>query len=67
MLKATFGNMVIVDYQPTCENLVADFAHRIKKHMPAGIRLHNLKLYETAKSFAEWYASDNEGEVTKVN
>ena len=60
MLKETFGNTVIVDYQPTCENLVADFALRIKKHMPPGIKLHNLKLYETAKSYAEWFASDNE-------
>ena len=60
MLKETFGNTVIVDYQPTCENLVADFAQRIRKLMPAGIRLHNLKLYETAKSFAEWFASDND-------
>jgi 6-pyruvoyltetrahydropterin/6-carboxytetrahydropterin synthase len=60
MLKETFGNTVIVDYQPTCENLVADFADRINKLMPAGINLHNLKLYETAKSYAEWFAEDNE-------
>lgn len=68
MLKATFGNMVVVDYQPTCENLVEDFAYRIIKHLPAGIKLHNLKLYETAKSFAEWFAADNEeGNVPKVS
>jgi 6-pyruvoyltetrahydropterin/6-carboxytetrahydropterin synthase len=60
MLKETFGNTVIVDYQPTCENLVADFAQRIKKRLPAGITLHNLKLYETATSYAEWFAEDNE-------
>jgi 6-pyruvoyltetrahydropterin/6-carboxytetrahydropterin synthase len=60
MLKETFGNTVIVDYQPTCENLVADFALRIKKRLPAGITLHNLKLYETATSYAEWFAEDNE-------
>src|SRR5512138_2583409 len=59
MLKETFGNTVIVEYQPTCENLVADFAHRIGKLMPAGIKIHNLKLYETAKSYAEWFAADN--------
>jgi 6-pyruvoyltetrahydropterin/6-carboxytetrahydropterin synthase len=59
MLSNTFGNTVIVDYQPTCENLVTDFASRIKDQMPAGICLHSLKLYETAKSYAEWYASDN--------
>ena len=54
-----FGNTVLVDYQPTCENLVADFAGRISKLLPAGIKLYRLKLYETATSFAEWYASDN--------
>jgi 6-pyruvoyltetrahydropterin/6-carboxytetrahydropterin synthase len=59
MMEKTFGNTVIVDYQPTCENLAADFAGRISKHLPTGTSLHNLKLYETAKSYAEWYASDN--------
>jgi len=60
MFTKMFGNTVVVDYQPTCENLVADFAERIKKFLPAGVRLHNLKLYETATSFSEWYSSDNE-------
>ncbi len=60
MMAKTFGNTVIVDYQPTCENLVADFARRLKNEMPEEIKLHSLKLYETAKSYAEWFASDNE-------
>jgi 6-pyruvoyltetrahydropterin/6-carboxytetrahydropterin synthase len=55
-----FGNTVLVDYQPTCENLIADFAERIIGHLPSGMKLHSLKLYETATSFAEWFASDNE-------
>ena len=59
MFKETFGNTVIVDYQPTCENLVADFAQRIQGLLPNGKQLHSLKLYETAKSYAEWFASDN--------
>ncbi len=54
-----FGNTVIVDYQPTCENLVADFAVRIAGNLPSGVNLHSLKLYETATSYAEWIASDN--------
>jgi len=58
--KKLFGNTVIVDYQPTCENLAADFASRIKKQLPGEVKLHSLKLYETATSYAEWYASDNE-------
>ena len=59
MTDDIFGNTVIVDYQPTCENLVADFAGRLKDKIPSGIKLHSLKLYETAKSYAEWFAEDN--------
>jgi 6-pyruvoyltetrahydropterin/6-carboxytetrahydropterin synthase len=59
IFRETFANTVVVDYQPTCENLVADFAVRIKKMLPEGIHLHSLKLYETAKSYAEWHATDN--------
>ncbi|HEX2968024.1 MAG TPA: 6-carboxytetrahydropterin synthase [Bacteroidales bacterium] len=54
-----FGNVVTVDYQPTCENLVSDFAGRISRRLPSGINLHSLKLYETATSYAEWFAADN--------
>lgn len=61
-----FGNTVLVDYQPTCENLVADFAGKISRRLPAGTKLHNLKLHETATSFAEWFASDNQEGVSKV-
>jgi 6-pyruvoyltetrahydropterin/6-carboxytetrahydropterin synthase len=60
MFTKLFGNTVAVDYQPTCENLVSDFAERITKHLPGEIKLHSLKLYETSTSFAEWYASDND-------
>jgi 6-pyruvoyltetrahydropterin/6-carboxytetrahydropterin synthase len=60
MMTKTFGNTVIVNYQPTCENLVADFAERLKNELPAGVHLHSLRLYETAKAYAEWFASDNE-------
>jgi 6-pyruvoyltetrahydropterin/6-carboxytetrahydropterin synthase len=59
LFREMFGNIVLVHYQPTCENLVADFAERISPKLPAGVKLHSLKLYETATSFAEWFASDN--------
>jgi 6-pyruvoyltetrahydropterin/6-carboxytetrahydropterin synthase len=61
MMSKTFGNTVIVDYQPTCENLVADIAERLKDKFPGRVNLHSLKLYETAKSYAEWFADDNIG------
>ncbi|MDX9725780.1 MAG: 6-carboxytetrahydropterin synthase [Bacteroidales bacterium] len=60
LLKKMFGNCVIVGYQPTCENLVADFAVRIGRKLPMMVKLHSLRLYETATSYAEWFASDNE-------
>ena len=52
-------NVLLVDYQPTSEMMVIDFAEKIKKHLPDHIQLHSLKLQETESSFAEWYAIDN--------
>ena len=59
ILDRAFGNMIVVDYQPTCENLVNDIANRIIPHLPEEVSLHNLRLFETATSYAEWFASDN--------
>lgn len=53
-------NILLVDYQPTSEMMVIDFANKIKNRLPENIKLHSLKLQETATSFAEWFASDNE-------
>ena len=47
------------DFQPTCENLTAHFADLIRAELPAGVRLYSVRLYETATSFAEWFAEDN--------
>lgn len=58
-LGGRFSNIVVVDYQPTCENMLADFARRIASRLPEGVRLHSLRLHETATSFAEWFAEDN--------
>lgn len=51
--------VILADYQPTSENMVIDFASKIKARLPKEIKLHSLKLQETETSFAEWYASDN--------
>ncbi len=59
-ISQMFERKLIVDYQPTCENLIIDFARRIKKRLPERLKLHSLKLYETGTSFSEWYATDNE-------
>lgn len=52
-------HVILVDYQPTSENMVIDFAAKISARLPQSIQLHSLKLQETETSFAEWYASDN--------
>ena len=52
--------IVSVPYQTTCENMVFDFADKIKSRLPKSVELHSIKLNETATSYAEWYASDNE-------
>ena len=59
MLGSEFRNIVLVDYQPTCENMLIDFAGRLCKALPEGVNLHSLRLYETAKSYAEWVAEEN--------
>lgn len=52
-------DVILVDYQPTSEMMVIDFAQKIKKRLPESIQLHSIKLQETDTSFAEWFASDN--------
>ncbi len=59
--KSKISNrLVLVSYPPTCENMLVDFAKKIQLRLPKEIKLHSLKLNETATSFAEWHASDNE-------
>lgn len=59
-LKDRGHNVLLVDYQPTSEMMVIDFSKKIMKRLPSNIKLHSLKLQETATSFAEWHASDND-------
>jgi 6-pyruvoyltetrahydropterin/6-carboxytetrahydropterin synthase len=54
-----FQKLVLVNFQPTCENILIDIAGQIRKKLPEPITLHHLKLKETPSSFAEWYAEDN--------
>lgn len=53
-------HIILVDYQPTSEMMVIDFAQRIKNRLADNISLFSIKLQETETSFAEWFASDNE-------
>ncbi len=57
--NSMFGKVTAVPYQPTCENMVCDFAKKIKSALPEGIRLHSIRLHETSTAFAEWFEEDN--------
>ena len=59
-LETRGHHIILVNYQPTSENMVIDFSQKIKNRLPSSIKLHSLKLQETETSFAEWFASDNE-------
>ncbi len=52
-------NIILLNYQPTSENMVIDFAQKISKRLPEKIKLYSLRLSETETSYAEWHASDN--------
>ena len=59
-VEQMFEKFYVVDYQPTCENLVIDMAERIRTRLPAHVSLFSLRLVETATSYAEWFAADNQ-------
>jgi 6-pyruvoyltetrahydropterin/6-carboxytetrahydropterin synthase len=56
---SAFEKVFLLPYQPTSENLVIDFANRIKSRLPENISLCKVILSETATSFAEWNIDDN--------
>ena len=59
-VEQMFDKFYVVEYQPTCENLVIDMAERIRTRLPAYVSLFSLRLVETATSYAEWFAEDNQ-------
>lgn len=58
-LKTITERLIVVDFQPTSENLIGHFAHLLQPELPSNVSLFSIRLYETATSYAEWFASDN--------
>lgn len=52
--KRDFDKVVELPYQPTSENMLADFAERIKKRLPQHVELYSVTLQETRDNIAEW-------------
>ena len=53
-LKQNFEKVVIVDFQPTTENLLSFIAEKIEEGLPDNIKLNCVRLRETDTSYAEW-------------
>ncbi len=59
LFKQTTERIIIVDFQPTSENIVSYIATILQQKLPPDVSLYSIRLYETATSYAEWFASDN--------
>lgn len=53
-LRAQNYRVIETPYQPTCENMVIDFAERIAERLPLGVELSEVRLYETENSYATY-------------
>jgi 6-pyruvoyltetrahydropterin/6-carboxytetrahydropterin synthase len=60
LLRKTTDRIIIVEFQPTSENIAAYIAEILQQHLPAGVSLFSIRLFETVTAFAEWFASDNQ-------
>ncbi|MBN2728336.1 MAG: 6-carboxytetrahydropterin synthase [Bacteroidales bacterium] len=63
LLKKLEGSVetktIVVPFQPTSENMLIYFAEILQKELPKTLKLHSIRLHETATSYAEWFAEDN--------
>ena len=53
------NKLILVPFNPTCENLLIHYADLINSALPSNLNLVYLMLRETPNSYAEWYATDN--------
>ena len=60
LLKQTTDRVIVVNFQPTSENIVTYIAEILQQHLPSDVSLFSIRLFETVTSFAEWFASDNQ-------
>ena len=54
IVQRDFEKVVLVDYQPTSENLILDMVNRLQKVLPQQVTLHKIMLQETPGSYVEW-------------
>lgn len=57
-MMQNYEKIILTDYQPTTENMIAEMAGDIMGLLPANLKLFSLRLRETPSSYAEWFAED---------
>lgn len=57
-ISTSYKSLVVMDKQPTCENLLLLFKNLIQKELPSELELVAIRLDETINSFAEWRKED---------
>jgi 6-pyruvoyltetrahydropterin/6-carboxytetrahydropterin synthase len=57
-LSQRYEKLVLLNDQPTCENLLVDFIRLIQNDIPDELELVAVRLDETANSHAEWRIED---------
>lgn len=53
-MRGQWSKIIETPYQPTCENMVVAFAQTIAPALPVGVKLAEIKLYETENSYATY-------------
>lgn len=53
------NKLILLPFNPTCENLLNYYAALIKEELPSNLELTHLMLRETPSSYAEWFLEDN--------
>lgn len=58
-LKDNYEKIILMELQPTTENMIVEIAEILKSNLPENIKLFSIRLCETDSSYAEWFASEN--------
>jgi len=53
-ISGAYQNVLLLDFQPTCEQLTLHFADILKKIITIPNSLYSVRLYETSTSWCEW-------------
>ena len=60
VISNEFEKVILVPFQPTCENLLLHFVDILKDKFSISTPLVNIRLEETLSSYAEWFIEDNQ-------